>query len=132
MQGKANFELGPELPQQHVNLEVDRTRQRQYGHWMMLGFVLLAALVFNMWQRADPVNVGLDEQAIAKERKAQEELARKFELEILSLTSPRAIETFAIRDLHMVAPGPDDIVVLPRVVAAPAPPASVVAMRQQP
>jgi len=132
MQGKANFELGPELPQQHVNLEVDRTRDRQYGRWMLLGLVLLAALLFNVWQRNLPVTVMRDTQAAEKERKEQEAIGRKYDLEIGSLTSPQLIDHIATTRLHMVPAGADDLVILPRVIPAPAPPASVVALRQHP
>jgi len=129
MQGKANFDLGLGLPQQRVNLEVDQTRQRQYGRWMLFGLVLLAALLFNLWQRNVPVNVVRESAAVDKSRKKEEALARKLDLEILTLTSPQAIDAFAINRLHMVPAGADDLIVLQRIVPAPAPPASVVALR---
>jgi hypothetical protein len=133
MPGKANsatvFDLGTTLPPQHVNLEVDLTRQRQYGRWMLLGLVLLCALLFNLWQRNDPVTVVRETQAVEKQRKEEEALARKYDLEVLTLTSPQSIDTIATYRLRMVPAGRDDLVILQRFVPAPAPPASVVALR---
>jgi hypothetical protein len=131
MQGKATsttvFDLGTELPQQHVNLEVDLSRQRTYGRWLLIGLVLLAALLFNVWQRnlADR-NKG---QTIKFEDQRAVEVARgrELQLEVLSLRSPERIEDLAMK-LNLVLPGPDDTIYLQRAVAPP--PASVVALKR--
>ena len=132
MQGKATsttvFDLGTELPQQHVNLEVDRSRQRTYGRWLLIGLVLLGALLFNVWQRnlADR-NRG---QTIKLEDQRAAEVARgrELQLEVLSLRSPERIEELAIDRLHLVLPGREDTIYLQRAVAPP--PASVVALKR--
>ncbi len=131
MQGKATsttvFDLGTELPQQHVHLEVDQSRQRTYGRWLLIGLVLLAALLFNVWQRnlADR-NRG---QTIKLEDQRAVEVARgrELQLEVLSLRSPERIEDLAMR-LNLVLPGREDTIYLQRAVAPP--PASVVALKR--
>jgi hypothetical protein len=45
------------------------------------------------------------------------------------LRSPKFAEPRAIRNLRMAAPGPEDAIVIERVVEPPAPPKSVVAQR---
>jgi hypothetical protein len=133
MQGKANsatvFDLGTALPQQHVNLEVDHGRQREYGRWMLVGLVLLGALLFNVWQRNDPVNRGRRLEELETRRKQEAELGRALQLQVLTLSAPDVIEFLAVNRLHMVEPGADDQVVLRRFVAPPQPPSSVVALR---
>jgi hypothetical protein len=129
MQGKANFELGPELPQQHVNLEVDRTHQRQYGHWMMLGLVLVAALLFNIWQRDTALKQVRRIDDLGKEREQAQLVAGHLLIEIYSLSSPEKIDQFAVNRLHLVPAGREDTFYLPRTFAAPQPPSSVVASR---
>jgi hypothetical protein len=133
MQGKAShttvFDLGTALPQQHVNLEVDQARQREYGRWLLIGLVLLGALLFNVWQRSDPVNRGRRLEDIERQRQAEEVVGRQLRLDILTLSSPDIIEFLAVNRLHMVPPGDDDTIVLRRVVASPQPPSSVVALR---
>jgi cell division protein FtsL len=131
MQGKPNratvFDLGTELPPQHVNLEVDQARQREYGSWMLVGFVLLGALLFNVWQRNDPVGRTRQLQAIETERTEAAAVGRKLQLEIATLSAPNVIDEIAVNRLHMVQP--DGQVVLQRFVPTPAPPSSIVAQR---
>jgi cell division protein FtsL len=64
-----------------------------------------------------------------KERAVEAEVARHLRLEIETLRAPSRIERLATRRLHMVEPGPDDSVVIERVIPAPPPPRSVVALR---
>jgi cell division protein FtsL len=132
MQGKASratvFDLGTELPPQHVSLEVDPARQREYGRWLLVGFVLLGALLFNVWQRSDPVGRTRQLQAIEKERMEAEAAGRKLQLEVATLSAPNVIDEIAVSRLHMVQP--DDQVVLQRFVPAAPPPSSVVALRR--
>jgi hypothetical protein len=133
MQGKANstavFELSPALPQQHVNLEVDQARQREYGRWLLVGLVLLGAMLFNVWQRSETVDRGYRLETLQRQRAQEEALGQHLWVEIYSLRTPEIVERLAMGRLHMVAPGPGDVIVIERIVPPSPPPSSVVALR---
>jgi cell division protein FtsL len=133
MQGKASsatvFDLGLELPQQHVNFEVDQARQREYWRWLLVGLVLVAAMLFNVWQRNQTFAHGKQLEDLNRERAEQELLGRHLLIEVYSLSSPDIIDRLAVNRLHLVTPGREDAVVLPLVMTAPQPPSSVVASR---
>ncbi len=133
MQGKSNstavFDLSPALPQQHVNLEVDKTRQREYLRWLLVGLVLLSAMLFNVWQRLATVNRGYRLEEVQRQREQEEAFGRHLRLEIATLEAPDRVERVAVDRLHLVAPGREDAFVVERVVPPPQPPSSVVALR---
>jgi hypothetical protein len=132
MPGKANsttvFDLSPALPPQRVNLEVDQARQREYGHWLFVGLILVAALLFNGWQRNEAFDHGRRLVNLDKDRAREDLAGRLLSLEVESLRSPARIEGLA-RGFGLVPPGREDTVVLPRILPPPQPPSSVVASR---
>lgn len=123
------FEVSPELPPQQVSLEVDTARQGEYWRWLGLGLLLLAAALFDGWQRGAVWHRGYEVETLYSQRAAEEALGRHLTLEIESLRSPAQIERLARTELHMVAPGPNDSIVIERVLAPQPPPSSVVASR---
>jgi hypothetical protein len=133
MQGKASgatsFDVGPSLPQQRVSLEVDRARQREFKRWLLIGLVLLAATLFDAWQRSAPFSYGYQLEELRRLKAEQEDLGRHFTLEIDTLSSPDQIERLARTRFHFVPPGQQDAVVLELVVPPEQPPSSVVASR---
>jgi cell division protein FtsL len=133
MQAKGNsasvFDLGPALPEQHVNLEVDKGRQRDYRRWVLAGLVLLCALVFDVWQRNQTFSRGARLEVLRAQRAEAEALGRHLRLEIATLRSPARIEQIALNRLHLVAPTRDTSTVIPLVVPSDQPPSSVVASR---
>jgi hypothetical protein len=132
MYGKAHtttaFEVNPELPPQQVVLEVDRSRQVEYRRWLVIGLVVLAAALFDGWQRSVPVAHGYRLEEIHRALAAEDASGRRLRLELAMLSSPAALEQLAINRLHLIPPGRDSIVI-ERVVPPPAPPASVIARR---
>ncbi len=123
------FEVSPALPPQQVTLEVDRARLRDYRRWLLVGVLLLGAALFNGWQRSAIVSHGYDLERLQRLRAEEEALGRRLRLEIDSLRSPALIESLARNQLHLVAPGRNDSIVIERVVPPPQPPSSVVASR---
>ena len=134
MQGKATsatvFELGTELPQQHVNLEVDRSRQRAYGRWLLIGLVLLGSLLFNVWQRNQADRYRGKGIEIEDLRAGEVARGRELQLEVLAFRPPQRIEDLAVNQLHLVLPGPGDTIYLQRAVAPEPPPSSVVTLKR--
>jgi cell division protein FtsL len=133
MDGRVNrpaaFALSPALPPQKVVLQVDASRQIDYRRWLLLGFLLLAAALFNGSQRSALRSDGYRIAELQSLRAEEEARGRRLRREIAALTSPALIDQFAREQLHMVLPGPDDQIVLTRVVASEPPPSSVVASR---
>ncbi len=133
MHGRAHpttaFEMDPVLLPQQVVLEVDRSRQVEFRRWLAIGTVVLAAALFDGWQRSVPVSHGYRLEEVHRSLAEEDAIGRRLRLEIASLQSPARIEWLATNQLHLVAPGRDNAVVIERIVPPPAPPSSVVALR---
>ena len=122
------FAIAPAIRNRPIAAEIDRGRQRDILRWLIVGAVLLAAALFDGWQRYGIVRQDRDLGAVQRERSAEETKGRTLRLEIESLRSPGRLEPLA-RQLNLVVPGPSDAVVLERVVPPEQPPLSVVASR---
>jgi cell division protein FtsL len=109
--------------------EVDEERHRELWQSVGIGVVLVLALLFSAWQHFELIRHGYRLEDLHRERAEQAEINRHLRLEVETLRSTQRIEQLAIRQLGMVRPGPDDAVILERVVPSPAPAASVVAAR---
>jgi cell division protein FtsL len=109
--------------------EVDQERHREMWRSAAVGLFLVLVLLFSAWQHFELLRHGYRLEEMQRERAEQNEIARHLRLEIETLRSPARIERLATRQLGMIAPGPDDAEIIPRVVAAPAPSRSVVARR---
>lgn len=123
------FELSPALPEQQVDLPRGDARQVDYRRWLVLGLVLLAAALFNGWQRSAPVSHGYRLAELERLRTQEDALGRHLLLEVATLKSPERIERLAVNRLKLVAPDRRDAIVIERIVPPPQPPASVVASR---
>lgn len=109
--------------------EVDQERQRELWQSLGIGIVLVLVLLFSAWQHFELLRHGYRLEQMQRERATEAEINRHLKLEIETLRAPQRIEKLAIGRLHMVAPGPDEAIVLERVTQ-PVPPArSVVASR---
>jgi cell division protein FtsL len=109
--------------------EVDEERHREMWRSVAVGAFLVIVFLFSAWQRVELVRHGYRLESMQKERATEAEVARHLRLEIETLRSPARIQRLATGRLHMVEPGPDDAVVIERVIPASAPPRSVVARR---
>jgi cell division protein FtsL len=109
--------------------EVDRERQREMWRSTLVGGFLVGVLLFSAWQHFELLRHGYRLEQMQQERAAEDEINRHLRLELETLRAPARIERLATGRLHMVAPQPDDAVVIERVIPAQAPPKSVVARR---
>ena len=109
--------------------EVDQERQRELWQSMWIGVVLVLVLLFSAWQHFELLRHGYRVEQMQRERATEQEISRHLKLEIETLRAPQRIEKLAIGRLHMIAPGPDDAVVLERVNQTTPPARSVVASR---
>jgi hypothetical protein len=109
--------------------EVDLERHRDMWRSVGLSVFLVVVLLFIAWQQFELQQYGyrmeetqelLDEEAVTN---------RRLRLEIEMRRSPKYVEERAMKKLRMVAPGPEDAMVIERVIEPTAPPSSVVAQR---
>jgi cell division protein FtsL len=109
--------------------EVDEARQRALLRSTLVSGLLVAVVLFSVWQKFQLVSHGYAMETLQKQRAAEEEVHRHLRLEIETLRSPGRIEELATRRLHLVQPPSDRAIVIERVTA-PAPPSkSIVAAR---
>lgn len=109
--------------------EVDLERHRDMWRSVAFSLLFVMVLLFVSWQQFSlqryGYRMGETQQQLDKERSANRELR----LEIQTLMAPQVVEKKAVEQLRMVEPGPDDTIIIERVVEPPAPPKSVVAQR---
>lgn len=127
--GTFEFVIKKDVRNNPIVREVDLKRRREMWRAIAVGVVVVGALLFSAWQHFELIRHGYRIEAMQRERLVQDEINRHLRLEIETLRSPARIERLAIQRLHMVAPGPEDAAVVERVESAPAPSASVVALR---
>jgi cell division protein FtsL len=109
--------------------DVDEARQREL--WTSVGIAVLLVLVLlvSAWQHFELLRHGYKVEELQRERTAQEDISRQYQLEIETLRSLTRIEALATTELHLVAPSPGEAIVIERVVPADPPTKSVVARR---
>lgn len=122
------FAISPVIPNRPIAQEIDRTRQREMLRWLAVGAVVVAGTLFDGAQRYGILSNALELGTIQTARAAEETTSRQLRLELETLRAPARIEALA-RQLDLVSPGPDDALVIERIVPAPQPPSSVVASR---
>lgn len=109
--------------------EIDEERQRELWTSVGIACLLVLVLLFSAWQHFELLRHGYQVEELQRERTFQEELGRQYRLEIETLQSPKRIEAFATKRLHLVAPSQEEAIVIERVPAADPPARSVVALR---
>jgi cell division protein FtsL len=109
--------------------EIDEERQRELWTSVGIACLLVLVLLFSAWQHFELLRHGYQVEELQRERTLQEELGRQYRLEIETLQSPKRIEAFATKRLHLVAPSQEEAIVIERVPAADLPARSVVALR---
>lgn len=103
--------------------ELDRDRHRTIVRHTLLGFVLLAALVWSATRPFELILVGYELERMRGAKAELERINRHLRLEQATLTAPQRLQDLAIRELGLVMPTPADLVVVERVTP-PAPPSS--------
>ena len=109
--------------------EIDRDRHREMWRSVAVGVFLVSVLLFSAWQHFELLRHGYRLEEVQRQRAFEGEIHRHLRLEIDTLRAPARIERLATQRLRMVSPGPNEALVIERVVPASAPPSSVVARR---
>jgi len=109
--------------------DVDEARQRELWTSVGIAVLLVLVLLFSAWQHFELLRHGYKVEELQRERTAQEDIRRQYQLEIETLRSLKRIEALATAELHLVAPAPGEAIVIERVLPADPPTKSVVARR---
>jgi len=109
--------------------DVDETRQRELWTSVGIAVLLVLVLLLSAWQHFELLRHGYKVEELQRERTAQEDITRQYQLEIETLRSLKRIEALATGELDLVAPAGDEAIVIERVLPADPPTRSVVARR---
>ena len=109
------YQIRKDVRNNPIVREVDHQRHRELWRWMLIGGFLVGVLLFSAWQHFVLLRHGYQVEQLERERAELEEVSRKLQLEIETLTAPSRIEAIAIDELRMVAPGSDNSVIIERV-----------------
>ena len=122
--------VSPQIRNAPIVRELDKVRQRELRGSLILAVLLVAVLLFSVWQHFELLQYGYRIEQLRQEYSRQQELNRHLRLDIEALRSPARIESIAVGQLRMVMPRDTEELVLERVSETPAGP-TVVAMRQE-
>jgi hypothetical protein len=106
--------------------EIDLQQKREFNRLVWLVTVVVGMLLFSAWQHFELVNNGYKIERLRLEMAAEESFNRKVRLELEMQRRPQHVESFAVKQLRMVAPTSADTLVIERTTAS-APARSVVA-----
>jgi hypothetical protein len=109
--------------------EVDEAREREQRTWLVIGCLLVVLLLGSAWQHHELRNYGYKLGEMRSLNAAEANEGEHLLLQLEMLRSPKRIEEFATRKLHMVQPAFEESIVIERVQPAEPPASSVVAQR---
>jgi cell division protein FtsL len=100
--------------------EVDPRSSRDLWLLLLLAAALVGGLVLYAWPSMEIRQTTLAREHMSKERERLLEENRKLRLEKAALENLRRVETIARRDLGLVTPAPDKLVVVEKPKEVPA------------
>ena len=98
--------------------EIDLQQKREFNRMIWLAAMIVGMLLFSAWQHFEIVNSGYKVERLRVEKAAEESFNRKLRLELEMLRRPQHVESFAVKQLRMVAPTSADTLVIERTTAS--------------
>ena len=80
--------------------------------FILLLLFLIGGSLFYVWSRIQVIQLGYEISNALKEERALAELNKRLRLEIATLKSYTRIEKFAVEELRMTKPKPDQVIVI--------------------
>jgi cell division protein FtsL len=80
--------------------------------FLVLLLFLIGGSLFYVWSRIQVIQLGYEISNALKEERALAELNKRLRLEIATLKSYTRIEKFAVEELRMTKPKPDQVIVI--------------------
>jgi cell division protein FtsL len=127
--GTFEYEIRKDFRNNQIVREVDERRQRDLWQSLGIGMLLVIVLLLSAWQHFELLRHGYKLEQMQRDRASESDINRHLRLEMETLRAPQRIEKLATERLGMVAPGPDEAIVLERVTPTAPPAKSVVAQR---
>jgi cell division protein FtsL len=112
----------------------EKSRLRLWSIAAYLGAIALplAALLFYFWQGVQVIRVGYEIDQLTREYQVLQNERNRLAVELSSLESLDTVEKLAVRDLGMVFPALDQVVVVRESVVRAVPPAAPPPPEEQP
>ena len=98
--------------------EIDLQQKREFNRMVWLAAMIVGMLLFSAWQHFEIVNGGYKVERLRVDKAAEESFNRKLRLELETLRRPQYVESFAVKQLRMVAPTSADTLVIERTTAS--------------
>ncbi|HEY3121635.1 MAG TPA: cell division protein FtsL [Vicinamibacteria bacterium] len=116
-----DVDLGPKaIDNSQVVREVDPRSSRDLWLLLLLAAALVSGLVLYAWPSLEIRQTTLAREQMSKERERLLEENRKLRLEKAALENLHRVETIARRDLGLVTPAPEKLVVVEKPKELPA------------
>jgi cell division protein FtsL len=80
--------------------------------FLILLLFLIGGSLFYVWSRIQVIQLGYEISNALKEERVLAELNKRLRLEIATLKSYTRIEKFAVEELRMTKPKPDQVIVI--------------------
>jgi cell division protein FtsL len=110
--------LGRAVDNSQVVREVDPRMSRDIWLLLLLVAALVGGLVLYAWPNLELREAARVKEQMSRERERLQEENRKLRLEKATLESLRRVEAIAVRDLGLVPPPPESLLVVERPVAS--------------
>jgi cell division protein FtsL len=116
-----DVDLGPKaIDNSQVVREVDPRSSRDLWLLLLLAAALVSGLVLYAWPSLEIRQTTLAREQMSKERERLLEENRKLRLEKAALENLHRVETIARRDLGLVTPAPENMVIVEKPKEVPA------------
>jgi cell division protein FtsL len=120
MRDDSAFLLGKPIDNSQVVRQVDPRANRDIWFLLLLVALLVSGLVLYAWPALQIRNTGMTAVQLSREKERLIEENRKLRLEKAALENLHRVETIARRDLGLVTPAPDKLVVVEKPKEVPA------------
>lgn len=98
--------------------EIDLQQKREFNRMVWLAAMIVGMLLFSAWQHFEIVNSGYKVERLRVDKAAEESFNRKLRLDLETLRRPQYVESFAVKQLRMIAPTSADTLVIERTTAS--------------
>ena len=115
MSADVEFAIKKDIRNNPVVRGVDPQQRREFRRTATLAAMILAMLLFSVWQHFEVVRSGYELERLRRDKAAEASANRKLRLELEMLRAPQRIEERAVEELHLVAPPAADTIVIERV-----------------
>jgi cell division protein FtsL len=115
MSADTEFAIKKDIRNNPVVRGVDPQQRREFRRTVTLAAMILAMVLFSVWQHFEVVRSGYELERLRREQSEEASYNRKLRLEMEMLRAPQRLEERAVKELHLVVPPAADTIVIERV-----------------